>query len=216
MIYEIDFLNNEQLETIIKYYDFSNFIDGKASGTDNKKIKNNLEMCDNTHYIPLRDYFGKCVQENDEFKFIFNYRALIPPGFLKYEEGMHYDYHRDLYFMNDVRNDYSVTCFLNSPDEYEGGELVLKIGGKELEYKLDAGKALIYPTGTPHKVKKITSGCRKVVVFWFESIIHDSRIRNIITDYSKVLYNNQENLPPKVIDDLEDIRFKLIRDYGII
>jgi PKHD-type hydroxylase len=214
MIHTIDLLNEEQVSNILDYYEISDFVDGSVSGTDDKNIKNNLEMLDPAHYNTLRKYFDECVDNCLHLKYLFSPKGFTNPLFVKYEPGMHYNYHYDLYVMDGIKSDYSVTCFLNSPDEYEGGELIIKVGGKELEYKLQPGQAVIYPTGLEHKVNKIVSGSRKVVVFWMESLIHDSRIRSIITEYCEILYKNKEILGEKVYD-FENIKFKLVREYGI-
>lgn len=214
MIHTIDILNEEQISNILDYYEISEFVDGSISGTSDKKIKNNVELND-THYTSLRKYFQECVDSCLYLKFLFNPRAFCHPVFIKYEEGMFYDYHYDMYIMNGIRTDYSVTCFLNSPDEYEGGELVIKVGDRELEYKLEAGKAIIYPTGLEHKVKPVLSGTRKVAVFWMESLIADSRIRNILTEFSETIYKNKDALGKNVYE-FENIKFKLIREYGIV
>lgn len=215
MIHTIDLLDEEQISNILDYYEICNFVDGSISGSDDKNLKNNLEMRDPTHYLSLRKYFDESVDSSLYLKYLFSPKGFTNPLFLKYEQGMHYNYHYDMYLMDGIKSDYSVTCFLNSPNEYEGGELVIKVGNKELEYKLEPGKAIIYPTGLEHKINEITSGTRKVVVFWMESLIHDSRIRSIITEFSEILYKNKELLGKNVYE-FENIKFKLIREYGII
>jgi PKHD-type hydroxylase len=121
--------------------------------------------------------------------------------------------------MNDgVRTDFSSTIFLNSPDEYEGGELVLTVGNQELSYKLDAGKCIIYPTGLLHKVTPVISGKRKVCVFWTESCIDDSEVRSIMADFyflwSKYYDEMYEKIGHEFCVQLQNIKFKLYRKYG--
>jgi PKHD-type hydroxylase len=214
MIHTIDLLSEEEISNILDYYEICDFADGSESGTEDKTIKNNLEILDRTHYNTLRKYFDECVDTSMHLKYLFSPKSFTRPLFLKYEPGMHYDYHFDMYVMDGIKSDYSVTCFLNSPDEYEGGELIIKVGGKELEYKLKPGQAVVYPTGLEHKVNKIVSGSRKAVVFWMESLIYDSRVRSIITEFSELLYENKEILGQKIYE-FENIKFKLIREYGI-
>jgi len=215
MIHTIDLLNEEQTSNILDYYEICDFVDGAISGSDDKKLKNNLELYDFTHYNTLRKYFDEYVDSNLYLKYLFNIKGFSKPLFLQYHEGMHYDYHYDMYLMDGIKSDYSVSCFLNSPSEYEGGELVIKIGDKEIEYKLEPGKAIIYPTGLEHKIKPIISGTRKVAVFWMESLIYDSRIRSILTEFSEIIYKHKDLLG-KDVYEFENIKFKLIREYGII
>ena len=126
---------------------------------------------------------------------------------------MHYAFHNDFYQINELRTDYSISIFLNSPDEYEGGELVFRQGNMDTEYKLEPGQAIIYPTGLMHKVNPVTSGERRVCVFWLESIISDSRIRETLVEYADTLLRNGEALQP-FIGELEKTRYRLIRNYA--
>ena len=84
--------------------------------------------------------------------------------------------------MDSMRTDYSATLFINDPSEYEGGELCLDIGTHEVEYKLNPGQLIVYPTGISHRVNTVSSGERHVCVMWFESAIQDIRMRKIYKD----------------------------------
>ena len=215
MIYTIDMMSHEQCDAILEYYNFCQFSDGSKTGSCDKKIKYNLEIDDPRHYPQLNQYFDSCVKSCLEFSYLFVPRSTTYPLFLQYNTDMHYEYHHDFYMMGSVRTDYSVTCFFNSPDEYEGGELIIDVGNKLLEYKLDKGKALVYPTGLKHKIAPVKSGSRKVAVFWIESVIHDSRIRNILAEFSNELYNKRKLLGDSIYD-FERIRYQMIREYGNI
>lgn len=72
---------------------------------------------------------------------------------------------------------YSTTIFLN--DDFEGGELSLLINGEEVKCKAEKGKAITYPTGTPHCVNTVTKGNRYAAVFWTTSYIQDEYMRNL-------------------------------------
>ena len=80
------------------------------------------------------------------------------------------DYYRP-HFDNVSLGHFSHTLFINPPDTYEGGELELLVDGELKEFKLDPGYAVVYETGTPHQVKPVTKGERKVVVWWTASYI---------------------------------------------
>jgi len=133
--------------------------------------------------------------------------------------GMKYDYHIDTHPIGGVNAHYSMTCFLTNPSEYSGGELVLKVGNTEIEYKLPAGKAVIYSTGIKHKVNEVTDGDRKVFVCWMESAIQNSFIRDHLIDYSNLVSNLKigddkiEN-GYEVLENLEQLRINLVREYG--
>lgn len=212
MIYTIDLLNESELHTLNNFYEFANFVDGSASGSANRTEKYNMAISDEIHHPVMVDILNAALEKHPYFNYNFMPNHHSDPVFLKYETGMHYGCHNDEVLINGIRTDYSITCFLNDPSEYEGGELILYIGDQEFKYKLEAGKALIYPTGIIHKVDKVTSGTRKVVVWWFESIIQNSNIRNILVEYSNLLYNIDNTYPIK--GSLETIRHKLIREYA--
>lgn len=167
---------------------------------DNNDIKNNLEMekdaVDPTHqyfkHYSKNSYYGRCfeivtkVVENNYDLMTHTLRNRTTDFiFSKYLTGGYYHKHVDSQRMGKspgLRTDYSVTVFINDPSEYEGGELCIDIGTHEVKYKLDAGKAIVYPTGLAHRVSEVTSGERHVCVFWIESAMQDVLMRKIYRD----------------------------------
>ena len=133
---------------------------------------------------------------------------------VNYNEGGFYDWHIDELQINNVLTHYSMTIFLNDPEDYEGGELVIIRDGKKEQYKLQAGKALIYSTGMPHRVNSITKGNRLVCISWFESLIKDDFIRKCIFNLGKI---NKALLDDGVdynkILDLEQLSINMMRKY---
>jgi PKHD-type hydroxylase len=93
------------------------------------------------------------------------------------DKDEHLTYHHD----NPFNGHYSVTMFLSDPETYKGGELSLFSDYEERYYKLPAGTAIIYPTGTYHQVNKVTEGSRYVAVFWVTSKITNEIDRSIVT-----------------------------------
>ena len=164
------------------------------------------------NYNLLNRYCSEIIFNNEELFNIFVAKKTSPMYYLWYETDMKYDYHIDTNPIGGVNAHYSVTCFLNDPSEYYGGELVLKVGDRELEYKLEKGKAVIYPTGMWHKVNKVTSGDRKVLVFWVESAVKNSFIRNHLIEYGKFINSIDAN--SDIIEGLEQFRINLMREYA--
>ncbi len=80
------------------------------------------------------------------------------------------------------RVDVSFTLFLNSPDEYEGGELVMEGAQDEQDYCLEAGSAIVYPSTTLHRVEPVTKGVRLAAVGWVQSFIREAGDREILFD----------------------------------
>jgi PKHD-type hydroxylase len=101
-------------------------------------------------------------------------------------KGGYYKPHFD-----DIKNgQFSTTIFLSDPDEYEGGELVLWIDGKEVFFKPKAGRAVTYETGIGHRVNTVTKGERLAFVFWTFSnwnnlnTFHDWKYYNLLCKYT--------------------------------
>ncbi len=178
MFFRYELVNGVRCKNMLDILNTGIWIDGKHTGSSNKKQKDNEQITDDTADDAWKLIFD-CLGEKKEVVSYMSVRHMSPPLFTKYEEGMHYAEHVDSAYMNGIRSDYSTTLFLNDPDEYEGGELCLMMGTETLEYKLPKGWAISYPTGTRHRVNKITSGCRKVCIWWSQSWFRDQIDRNL-------------------------------------
>jgi PKHD-type hydroxylase len=55
-------------------------------------------------------------------------------------------------------------AFLTPPDEYEGGELMLKPA--QYTVPQPQGALVIFPAWIPHEVKPVTAGIRRSLVTW--------------------------------------------------
>jgi len=79
----------------------------------------------------------------------------------------------------------AITIFLNSPNEYEGGELIIQSLNGEQSIKYPAGDAVLYPATTRHQVTPVTSGERLVAVTWVQSLIRNHEQRDLLYQLSK-------------------------------
>jgi PKHD-type hydroxylase len=117
-------------------------------------------------------------------------RTVLPFVFCKYDQGMGYGAHLDLPLMGNgagaIRTDISVTLFLSSPDEYEGGALVFDSEHGEQHIRGEVGEALLYPADALHRVETITRGSRVVAVTWIQSLIREPSQRRILSDLAHV------------------------------
>jgi PKHD-type hydroxylase len=84
-----------------------------------------------------------------------------------------------------LRSDISVTVFLNAPEEYDGGELVMDTTGGEVPYKLAAGSAVVYPSTMLHRVNEVTRGTREVAVTWVQSLVRSDERRELLFDLER-------------------------------
>ena len=94
-----------------------------------------------------------------------------------------------------LRTDLSFTLFLNSPGDYEGGELVIHAAGMTQELKGEAGYLVLYPSGSIHEVKPVTRGERIVCVGWIESMVADAAQRELLFDMENLRAALRQKLP---------------------
>jgi len=100
------------------------------------------------------------------------------------------------------RTDVSITIFLNHPDDYEGGDLVIQTPFGEQKTKLAAGSAITYPSGSLHRVAEVTGGERLVAVSWCQSMVRSAEQREILFN----LYQSREALMKQSPDDENTLR----------
>jgi len=81
-----------------------------------------------------------------------------------------------------VRTDISCTVFLASPDDYDGGELVIEDTYGAQRVKLPAGDAVLYPGTSVHRVEPVTRGQRIGCYFWIQSMVRSDEQRRLLFD----------------------------------
>jgi len=111
------------------------------------------------------------------------------PYYARYTQGMGYGDHIDDPVMgspNHYRSDVSTTVFLNSRESYEGGELIVRTTYGDKSIKLPAGHAVVYPSSSLHHVNEISSGERRVMVTWIQSMVRDAAKRELLYELNTV------------------------------
>ena len=151
----------------------SDWQDGTYTATGKaKEIKRNIELkTDGQAYGKSSKEIKEAIKSSahiNNFAFPSKIFGLV---FTRTGVGMYYGPHVDIAYVPDGRRDLSFTIFLNQPDEYKGGELVLNIPPERKVIKMKAGEMVIYPTKYLHEVKEVTKGERVVCVGWIESQI---------------------------------------------
>lgn len=181
-----DVLNSNQLQHIQKILNQSHFVDGKLSaGKHAKRVKNNEELSSNDRMLNELNnlVMGSLVQNKTYQDAAFPHR-IATAFYARYGKGMAYGDHIDDPIMGPAgatyRTDVSITVFLNEPDEYEGGELSINTSFGTQKFKLPAGHAIMYPSGTLHHVAEVTKGERLVAVTWCQSMIRDPAKRELL------------------------------------
>jgi PKHD-type hydroxylase len=79
-----------------------------------------------------------------------------------------------------LRSDLSCTLFLEDPDAYDGGELVVEDTYGAHAVKLAPGDAILYPASSLHHVTPVTRGERIASFFWIQSMIRDDSQRRLL------------------------------------
>jgi len=177
-------LNAETLRKIYNNIQEAKFVDGRISG-GTQRNKNNQELLpESEKYLEVLKIIELAVRENYEFNLTAFPRYMTRPIISRYDVGMYYKGHVDhpvMNFMNPksglmplgsnyVRSDLSMTLFLSDPASYDGGELSFEAPFNSVKVKLDAGSAVVYPTGIRHQVLPITRGARYAAIFWIQTL----------------------------------------------
>ncbi|MBP2314813.1 Fe2+-dependent dioxygenase [Azospirillum soli] len=179
-----DLLPPEEVKAVREALDEATFFDGKkTAGWHAKLVKENLQLASGNPAIDaLRERLTARVRENELFQMAVRPKAVTPVIVSRYEPGMRYGTHVDDAVMHGIRTDVSFTVFLEDPESYDGGELVMESTAGEEAFKLPAGAAIVYPSGQLHRVEEVTRGARVAIVGWAESMIRDPRQREILFD----------------------------------
>ncbi len=179
-------LDADQLATVRRALEGAPFVDGRLSaGEMAESVKNNLELDRNA---PQRDLLNRAVMgavyADPRYQ-----AAVLPlragtPIFARYTPGMAYGEHTDDPIMGagapQYRCDVTLTVFLNGPDEYDGGELVIRTAFGESRDRFEAGDAIVYPSSSLHRVAEVTRGERLVMVTWIQSLVRDPARRELL------------------------------------
>ena len=94
-----------------------------------------------------------------------------------------------------IRTDVSSTIFLTPPEEYDGGELVVRDTYGEQRVKLPAGDMVVYPATSLHSVTEITRGSRWGCFFWSQSMVKDDGQRAHLYDLDMGIIELRRSLP---------------------
>ena len=143
--------------------------DGSMTATG--KVKRNIEISTGSSYQNFsKEVINTLLSDKiiNSYTFPANIHNIL---FTRTGQGMFYGPHVDTPFLDNGRRDLSFTIFLNSPEDYEGGELILFTNPEVKTIKMLPGYMIIYPTKYLHEVKPVNKGERMVCVGWIESQI---------------------------------------------
>ncbi len=135
------------------------------------------------------------------------FTKLTVPKFNRYQEGSTYRRHFDASQMSeaDMRTDFACTISLNSPDDYEGGQIsVEEWDGSTLKApKTPPGVATVYECGHAHWVSPVTKGERISSILWLRSMVREPEQRKILNRFAHLL-NRWESEDRNLTADSEE------------
>ncbi len=219
MILELkDVLTEAELAQLRGMASRMTFLDGRSSNTGFAE-KMNLQADPGAAEAreSAKIVSGALARSREFTDFAFPKRVL-PPLLTRYTAGMKYGAHADAALLatptGPLRSDLSMTVFLNPPESYEGGELVMHLGARSVPIKLHAGAAIVYPSTTLHEVTPVRSGERLVAITFIESIVPEEADRDVIYELGEISALEGNNMHWANRMRLEVVRQNLTRRWS--
>jgi len=185
-----DVLTADQVLRARQLLDQADWVDGRVTaGHQSARTKDNMQLPEGS---PAARELGAMVLAALEQNPLFIAAALptrvFPPLFNRYQGGQAFGTHVDNAIRqvtgtpHRIRTDLSATLFFTSPEEYDGGELVVEDTYGTHSIKLPAGHLILYPSTSLHHVRPVTRGARLASFFWIQSMIRDDSERTLLFD----------------------------------
>jgi PKHD-type hydroxylase len=203
--------------------DQAEWIDGRVTaGHQSARAKDNLQLREND---AVARRLGETILEALGSNALFISAALpsrvFPPLFNRYQGGQSFGTHVDNAIRqvtgtgHRIRTDLSATLFFSSPEEYDGGELVVEDTYGTHSVKLPAGHLILYPSTSLHHVRPVTRGARTSSFFWIQSMMRDDAERTLLFDLDSAIQRLNSEVPDHpVAIQLTGVYHNLIRRWA--
>lgn len=215
-------LTAEQVAQCRKALEAAEWVDGRVTaGHQSALVKYNLQLAeDNPVAVQWGDLISQTLSRNMLFRSAALPAKIYPPLFNRYTGGGHFGLHVDSAIRDvrgtrhRVRTDISATLFLSSPEEYDGGELVVEDTYGAQSIKFAAGDMVLYPGTSLHRVNAVTRGTRLASFFWVQSLVREDSQRSLLFDMDTAVQQLAVNQPdhPSVIQ-LTGVYHNLLRRW---
>jgi PKHD-type hydroxylase len=190
-----------QLAECRKALEGADWSDGKATaGYLSSRVKDNAQLAETD---PVARRLGGMILDALDKNQLFISAALplkvVPPLFNRYAGGQSYGGHIDgavrpvLGTPHRVRTDLSATVFLSTPEDYDGGELVIEDIAQRI--KLPAGDMALYSGTSVHHVEPVTRGVRLAAFFWVQSMVREDARRHVLFQIDTALQELGRDIP---------------------
>ena len=198
-----DVLTPEQAAEARRLLDAAEWVDGRVTaGHQSALAKDNMQVrADDPAALRVGDLILASLERNTLFTAAALPAKVFPPLFNRYSGGQSFGTHVDNAIRqvpgtpHRVRTDLSATLFLSSPDEYDGGDLVVEDVYGLHNVKLPAGHMILYPASSLHHVRPVTRGARVASFFWIQSMVRDDAQRTILLDIDMAIQRINQDLP---------------------
>lgn len=219
-----ELLSAADVQQIREILDQAAWEDGRATaGHQAVNVKSNLQLPLDS---PVARELGNRILGRLGRNPLFIAAALplrvLPPRFNRYEGGGAYGNHIDNALFQApggdtyVRTDISCTLFLNDPDEYEGGELIVDDSYGDHRVKLPAGDMIIYPGTSHHRVTPVTKGARLASFFWTQSLVPSEVQRRTLFELDSAIQRLTADHPDHAsIGSLTGVYHNLLRQWSL-
>ena len=198
----------------------------QTAGHQSARVKDNAQLSeDDATARALSARVIQALARSNAFFAAVLPRRIFPPLFNRYAGGQSFGFHvdnavrydRSTDIVQPVRTDVSCTLFLNEPDEYDGGELIIEDTFGTQSIKLAAGHLVVYPSSSLHRVAPVTRGARVASFFWVQSLIRDDARRRILVELDVSIQNLSAALPdhPSLVQ-LTGVYHNLLRQWSEI
>jgi PKHD-type hydroxylase len=198
-----DVLTPDELAMARAALDAAEWVDGKVTaGYQAQTVKDNLQLPEG-HPVAVK--LGEMLLAALARMPLFMSAALplrvFPPMFNRYTGGGRFGTHVDTAIRalastgQRIRSDVSATLFLSSPDEYDGGELLVEDTYGVHTVKLPAGHIVLYPATSLHRVTPVTRGARLASFFWIQSMIRTDADRALLYDLDTAIQSLAKDAP---------------------
>lgn len=166
----------EKITFLEKLIEFDKGLVGFNKGEPNTEARNSdvsfLVPDENTHWVFQR--LSETTSRVNYDLFMYNIEGIETIQYTIYseDEEQFYDWHMDTQLAwTKYTRKISGVVMLSDPDEYEGGELeIINTGHPERSQVLKPPKGDIafFASWMPHRVRPVTKGVRRTLVFWVE------------------------------------------------
>lgn len=193
----------EEVQKIRQALEQAQWLDGKqTAGYQSIRVKTNLQLAENDPLArEISEIFLTRLWQNPDFMSAALPNKVYPPMFNCYTQGGTFGFHVDNAVrqiqgsVERVRTDLSATVFFSDPDEYEGGELVIRDTYGVQPVKLSAGDMVLYPSTSVHQVNPVTKGARFASFFWIQSLVREDAQRAMLYDLDQSIQSLQRDVP---------------------